>query len=470
MKTAIIWFRQDLRLQDNPALQEALEQAESIMPVFIHDPSETTVSQLGSASRVWLHHSLRSLQQSLQDRLGTPLLIRTGDALNCLNTLISESGAVSLYWNRCYDPVSIARDKQIKQQLSQQLTVKTFNASLLYEPWEILKGDGTPYRVYTPYWKRMYSTGLNRPMAMPSISKLSPVATAKTESLDDLQLLPSLDWADSMMQHWEVGEDAAHHKLAAFIDERIANYQNHRNNPHISGTSSLSPHLHFGEISPRQIVNSVIAYRDQHPHTAEACEVFLKEIVWRDFAYYLLYHFPQTVDHPLDKRFVHFPWLDDTDAHLKAWQRGLTGIPIVDAGMRELWHTGWMHNRVRMIVASFLTKNLLIPWQEGEHWFRDTLVDADLASNVFGWQWAAGSGADAAPYFRIFNPVLQSEKFDKQGEYIRRWIPELKDVDAKTIHHPQRMVNGYPAPIVDLKVTRQRALDAFASIKNTPKN
>lgn len=471
MKTAILWLRQDLRLYDNPALQNALSEADQVIPVFIDDPTDTTISQLGSASKVWLHHSLKSLDKRLQENLGIPLIIRKGEAQTCLNSLVEDTNADYLYWNRCYDPASIARDSPIKQCLAEKTSIRSFNGSLLYEPWEILKGDGAPYRVYTAYWNRMRTLGLNRSLA-PSTLTTKPVQTTNlpTLTIDDLALLPSRDWADKMMQHWRVGEEAAHHKLTAFINDRLIRYHEQRNNPHLQGTSSLSPHLHFGEISPRQIVNAIVHYRDEHPHSTDACEVFLKEIVWRDFAYYLLYHFPQTVDSPLDARFENFPWLADANAHLQAWQQGLTGIPIVDAGMRELWHTGWMHNRVRMIVASFLTKNLLIPWQHGEHWFRDTLIDADLASNVFGWQWAAGSGADAAPYFRIFNPVLQSEKFDKEGAYIRRWIPELADVNSKTIHHPKQAINGYPAPIVDLKVTRERALDAFSTIKNTAQN
>ncbi|CAA6823317.1 MAG: Deoxyribodipyrimidine photolyase (EC [uncultured Thiotrichaceae bacterium] len=466
MKTAIIWFRQDLRLQDNPALQSALEHAEHIIPVFIDDTKSTSLSQPGSASNVWLHHSLHSLTKDLQNTLGASLIIRKGDPLNCLRTLLEETGAEQLYWNRCYDPASIARDTIIKQQLAQQASIKTFNASLLYEPWEILKADNTPYRVYTAYWNRMRRFGFNHPLSMSVLARQQQGPTPPSLCINDLSLLPSLNWADNMMQHWTVGEDEAHNKLTNFINTHLLHYKEHRNNPHLTGTSSLSPHLHFGEISPRQIVQAIIQYRDSHPRATEACEVFLKEIVWRDFAYYLLYHYPQTVDQPLDTRFENFPWLCDTEAHLEAWQKGLTGIPIVDAGMRQLWHTGWMHNRVRMIVASFLTKNLLIPWQEGEHWFRDTLVDADLASNVFGWQWAAGSGADAAPYFRIFNPVLQSRKFDSEGEYIRCWIPELANMNSKHIHHPEKAFNGYPAPVVDLKASRERALEAFSSIKN----
>lgn len=274
-----------------------------------------------------------------------------------------------------------------------------------------------------------------------------------------------------MMEHWSVGEPAANRQLDLFLAQSVADYADGRNLPATAGTSRLSPHLHFGEIGPRQILHQLLLNSGGQPQPKSGVEIYCKEIIWREFAYQLLYHFPEMIDAPLDKRFARFPWPPVDDNTLYRWQRGRTGVPIIDAGMRELWHTGWMHNRVRMIVASYLIKNLLIPWQCGENWFRDTLVDADLASNAMGWQWCAGSGADAAPYFRVFNPVLQGEKFDKNGSYVRQWVPELMDIDNKFLHKPwelpadARAALDYPEPMVDLKMSRQRALAAFDSIK-----
>jgi len=477
MSIGIVWFRQDLRLADNPALTHACKECERVICVFIDDPCEQTVSSLGEASRVWLHHSLQALDASLQDK-GNTLHLLQGHPEDVLQQLINETGASRIFWNRCYDPVSIERDKSIKQAL-ESCQPATYNGLLILEPWENLKGDGTPYRVYTPFWRaaaaQMDSTAsllrcASTPRNIPPASKDNISAMSGRVSLGDLRFLPSRPWGADMMSHWQVGEKAAKKQLGHFLKKTVHAYDDGRNLPAQSGTSRLSPHLHFGEISPRMVLKQLLDGRTVG-QLGEGEETFAKEIVWREFAYCLIFHFPHTIDQPLDNRFTRFPWADNTDDHLHAWQRGMTGVPIVDAGMRELYATGWMHNRVRMVVASYLIKNLLVPWQSGEAWFRNTLVDADLASNAMGWQWTAGSGADASPYFRIFNPVLQGEKFDKQGDYVRRWVPELSKISNKFIHKPWELpaaeIDGldYPEPLVDLKLTRHRALDAFAQIK-----
>lgn len=474
----IVWFRQDLRLSDNPALTAACRECDQIIPLFIDDPLEQTLTQVGASSRVWLHHSLNALQQSLQEK-GCQLFLAQGESLDVLKALIKESGANRIFWNRCYDPVTIERDSHIKKTLS-ALQPKTFNGLLLHEPWENLKGDGSPYKVFTAYWRKASAQidaaidsikPLSAPRAIkPFDTRLNKCKQLKT--VKQLGLLPERHWHKGMMQSWSVGEKAAQTQTRKFLKAAVADYTEARNIPALDGTSSLSPHLHFGEISPRQILYRLL--NGQATTLLPAGELtFAKEIVWREFAHNLIYHFPQMIQKPLDARFEQFKWAENTEEHLQAWQRGQTGVPIVDAGMRQLYATGWMHNRVRMIVGSYLVKNLLVPWQAGEQWFRDTLVDADLASNAMGWQWVAGCGADAAPFFRVFNPVLQGEKFDKQGEYVHRWVPELRSVSAKFVHKPWELdaqslaLLDYPPPLVDLKVTRQRALDSFSAIKGT---
>ena len=479
MNRGILWFRQDLRLSDNPALVEACKACDDLLCVFIDDPLDQTLSQVGSASRVWLHHSLKALQESLQKK-GSDLIFMQGSSEQVLQDLIRHSGAQRIFWNRCYDPVTIERDKSIKSALS-ELEPRTFNGLLVHEPWENLKGDGTPYRVYTPYWRAAATSiskdmdrlqTLNAPRKIPAMGSSTVRSLTGCLSLDQLDLLPSGNWHETMMEHWQAGEEAARTQLERFLKSAVNHYDAGRNLPGQEGTSRMSPHLHFGEISPRHVLNRLLLDR-RLSALSDAETIYAKEIVWREFAYALLFHFPQTIDEPLDSRFSRFKWAKNTDEHLRRWQRGQTGVPIVDAGMRELYATGWMHNRVRMIVASYLIKNLLIPWQKGEHWFRDTLVDADLASNCMGWQWTAGSGADASPFFRVFNPVLQGEKFDKAGDYVRRWVPELTEVPNKMIHKPweldgdARQELDYPDPLVDLKQTRARALDAFSAMKGT---
>lgn len=472
--TAIVWFRQDLRLADNPALHAACEACERVVPVFIDDPRESTAARIGSASRVWLHHSLASLDAALES-LGSRLICRQGDPLEVLEALAAECGATRVFWNRCQDPVTIARDTNIKESLA-ALEPKTFNALLVFEPWSVLKKDGTPYRVYTPYWRAAaaaFDEDRDRHEPLPAPDSVpgddASLQLAGAGDIEGLALLPAKSWPESMMSHWSVGEVAASRQLDNFLEAGVQSYSEGRDLPGKAGTSRMSPHLHHGEISPRQILARLSKGRALSS-LGDDETVYAKEVFWREFGYSLLYHFPDMPSKPLDRRFSAFAWKRNKRA-LQAWQEGRTGVPIVDAGMRELYATGWMHNRVRMIAASYLVKNLLLHWREGEAWFRDCLVDADVASNSMGWQWVAGCGADAAPFFRVFNPVLQGERFDGEGDYVRSWVPELSEVDKRKIHQPwslpaaERDALDYPEPLVDLKASRQQALDAFAEIR-----
>jgi deoxyribodipyrimidine photo-lyase len=458
MRPALVWFRQDLRLDDNPALAAAAADGKPVICTYILDDEPPGPWRMGGASRWWLHLSLQALARRLESN-GGALILRRGRAEAALTALIEETGADAVFWNRCYEPFAVARDTSLKSRLQKKsLRVESFNASLLFEPWMVTTREGNPFRVFTPFWRAL--------RALPEPAKPMPFAKPRfgeasgSERLEDWKLLPTKpDWAGGMRARWTPGEAGAQARLDAFLG-RIEDYAQRRDRPDIEATSRLSPHLHFGEISPRQIW-----------HAARGADKFLSEIAWREFAHHLLFHNPELPEAPLDKRFERFPWRRD-DVALRAWQRGRTGIPIVDAGMRELWQTGWMHNRVRMIVASFLIKHLGIHWREGEAWFWDTLVDADLANNSASWQWVAGSGADAAPFFRIFNPVLQGEKFDPGGTYVRRYVPELAAVPDRYVHKPweapvdiRAEIKDYPEPLVDLKAGRERALAAFHSLK-----
>ncbi len=419
---------------------------------------------MGAASRWWLHHSLKSLNDSLSDHL----IIRPGDARDVLPQLVRETGARAVYWNRCYEPWRIKRDAAIKDDLQgANIETRSFNASLLWEPHRTLKDDGTPYKVFTPFYRKG-CLGKNgeppEPLPAPERLTYGPSATCKIE-LGDLELLPKIRWYGTMEKSWSPGETGALKRLEDFCDNGLKGYKEGRNYPDHDNVSRLSAHLHFGEISPRTAWHSVRRTAAAEGWEADA-ETFCSELGWREFSYSLLTHFPELPEKPLQDKFSGFPW-DKNDKALERWQRGETGYPIVDAGMRELWATGYMHNRVRMIVASFLIKDLLLHWTEGERWFWDTLVDADLANNAASWQWVAGSGADAAPYFRIFNPVTQGQKFDPDGAYVRQWIPELSKLPGKRIHAPWECDEklAYPAPIVDHSEARKRALDGFAKIK-----
>jgi deoxyribodipyrimidine photo-lyase len=467
---AIVWFRRDLRLVDNPALAAALADGHQVLALYIHAPEEEAPWAPGAASNWWLHHALADLAGQLDGRL----LIRRGPSLAVLDDLVRRSGAVAVYWNRLYEPAAIARDTAVKQALrGAGVRAESHNAALLYEPWELATRQGGPFRVFTPFWKRVLELGLPGPVAAapgaPRSSLIDPSAALDSVQLDALGLLPAIRWDDGLAAAWRPTRAAAEARLDEFLAAGLATYADARDVPGRDGVSRLSPWLHFGQVGPRELVAAA------RP-AGQRASAFLRELGWREFAHHLLYHFPHTAEAPLDPRFAAFPWREDPD-RLAAWQRGATGIPLVDAGMRELWRTGWMHNRVRMVVASLLSKNLLLPWQAGARWFWDTLVDADLANNSLGWQWTAGCGADAAPYFRIFNPVLQGERFDAEGVYVRRWVPELAQVPARWVHRPWEAPAAvldaaglardsvYRRPLLDLKATRERALEVWAQVK-----
>jgi deoxyribodipyrimidine photo-lyase len=474
--TAVVWFRRDLRLTDNPALCHAVEHADRVVCLYIHSPQEEGRWRAGGASRWWLHHSLQALQKQIKESRGT-LVLRSGPALAALKALILETNAELLTWNRLFEPLLDERDAQIETTLGKAgIECVQFNGSLLFDPADVATKSGTPFRVYTPFWRHCTQRlgEITRPAAAPQ--RIPAVLHVHSESLDGWKLLTGRAWEGRLSQHWTPGEHSAHATLSKFTESAIDRYSQGRDRPDIEGTSRLSPHLHFGEIGPRQILAAIENRTGKNASTQR----YLSQIGWREFAHHLLVHFPHTPEEPLDPRFSLYPWTRSTSA-LKAWQRGNTGIPLVDAGMRELWHTGWMHNRVRMIVASLLTKNLRLNWVKGAHWFWDTLVDADLANNTLGWQWVAGCGADASPYFRIFNPVLQAKRFDLQREYIRHWVPELAALSNRWIHHPWaapaeelakagvRLGKTYPRPIVDLKKSRTQALDGYSRIRQARK-
>jgi len=469
-KPALIWFRRDLRLADNPALIAACRHPAAV-PVFIWSPKEDGNWAPGAASRWWLHHSLSALANALEAE-GSQFIIRKGPSLGTLLQLARETGARSIYSNRLHEPLALQRDTHVAAGLQHAgIRHESFDASLLFEPWEIHSRDGNPFQVFTPFWRTCLAPGEPGDPAPKPRSIPAPARWPCSLALDELELLPRLRWADGFHKVWRPGEKAAHGKLSDFLRGNLAGYPEGRDLPAEAGTSRLSPHLHYGEISPRQIWQAVQdRVRRSGPANQAAAGAFLRQLGWREFAHHLLYHFPFTPEQPLRANFSKFPWRKDAKT-LKVWQKGLTGYPLVDAGMRELWETGWMHNRVRMIVASFLVKDLLLPWQSGADWFWDTLLDADLANNTLGWQWAAGCGADAAPYFRVFNPVLQGEKFDPSGDYVRRWVPELKPFAAKWIHKPWiapaeiRKTVNYPLPTVNHAEARDRALEAFSFIR-----
>lgn len=457
-ETTLVWFRRDLRLADNPALSAAALRG-AVVPVFIWSPDEEAPWQPGAASRWWLHHALTALRDELTKR-GLRLVIRSGASLEVLRALARETKATGVCWNRLYEPAVIARDSAIKQVLRDDgLDVRSYNGALLNEPWEVLTQTEKPYQVFTPYHRACLARGApSAPLAAPNLK--SQITNFKSESVESLGLLPKIKWDSGLRAAWQPGEAGAQKMLTKFASH-CSDYAGRRDFPHDDeGTSRLSPHLHFGELSPRQVWHAA-----QDAAGAGAAP-FQRQLVWRDFAHLLLFHFPHTDRAPLRPEFRDFPWARNEEL-LAAWHKGRTGFPIVDAGMRELWASGTMHNRVRMIVASFLVKDLLIPWQRGAAWFWDTLVDADLANNSLGWQWTAGCGADAAPYFRIFNPASQAAKFDPQGAYIRRWLPELESWPTAWLHDaalaaPQKK---YPRPVVDHAAARARALSAYRELR-----
>lgn len=533
--SAIFWFRQDLRLADNPGLLAAVKWATEnngdVIPVYIWAPDEEGTWPAGGATKVWLHQSLKALAAELA-KLGSRLrLFEAGrktsskssqkgsqkesasasndknpqSSLSILQGLAEKLGVGAVFWNRRYEPSAIARDKEIKSTLrASGLVVETFNGALLLEPWQVATKEGKPYQVFTPYWRTcldQIQVELEPPLKAPK--RISPKRIAPNEmapeklasknltatkieklslecTLEELQLLPDIKWEKGITESWMPGEQGALKQLDKFLQDGLDDYSEMRNRPDIEGVSRMSPHLHFGEISPRSLwfIVKEKAEHFKNEKSKAAALSYLREVGWREFSHHLLYYFPQTPTEPLRGDFKLFPWTHNPTA-LKAWQKGLTGYPIVDAGMRELWHTGIMHNRVRMIVASFLVKHLRLHWLAGAKWFWDTLVDADLAQNTMGWQWSAGCGADAAPYFRVFNPILQGEKFDTDGAYVRKWVPELAKMKSKYIHKPWEappleliaagvtLGENYPLPIVEHGEARNLALAAFQKLKES---
>ena len=472
----IYWFRQDLRLSDLPALNAAVTTGRPVLPIYVLDNPAAGDWALGGASRWWLHQSLTALSADIRNA-GGELVVCAGDTQAILAELAAATGATAIYCSRGYEPWAAALERRLHDTFDGDIEFRRFGGNLLFEPEQIANQSGLPFKVFTPFWKSCLRQPAPRP-PRPSVEQgfyngaQPTLHTADAQGLEALELLPTKpNWAEGWETLWQPGEAGAAQRLARFLDSAVSDYDEGRDQPALAVTSQLSPHIHHGEISPRQIW-----------HAAQNCgkqvSKFLSELGWREFSYHLLHHFPSIPDTAFKAQFSQFPWLGNPE-HLKAWQQGQTGYPLVDAGMRELWQTGFMHNRVRMVVASFLTKHLLLPWQAGEAWFWDCLVDADLASNSCSWQWVAGSGADAAPYFRIFNPTAQGEKFDKAGEYVRRWVPELAALPDKYLHEPAAapdkvlveagivLGKDYPHPLVDHKTARQAALDAYQAIRQT---
>jgi deoxyribodipyrimidine photo-lyase len=475
-RTAIVWFRRDLRLTDNPALSYALEHAERVVPLFVYAPDEERSWAPGAASRWWLHHSLVALDAGLR-KIGNPLIVqKAGDSLSALRRCIRESGATLICWNKLYEPAALKRDAEVAAALDDDgVSVEQGNAALLFEPGTVLNQQERPYRVFTPFWRTLEKQLSTLPPPSKAPRKMPPAPRGLSRiDIADLGLLPKMRWDQGLADSWTPGEIGALKQLKQF-GKHIASYPTGRDRPDRVETSRLSPHLHFGEIGPRQVV-AMLRHSHEGAAQVKGTDSYLRQVGWREFAHHLLFHFPATTDAPLDPRFAKQKWRRSA-SDLGAWQRGATGIPLIDAGMRELWRTGWMHNRIRMIVASVLTKNLQIHWLQGAHWFWETLVDADLANNTLGWQWVAGCGADAAPYYRIFNPVLQAKRFDPLRGYIRHWVPELARLPDRWIHQPwtapeavlQRagveLDKTYPRPVVDLGESRKRALQVYSQLR-----
>lgn len=475
---AIVWLRQDLRLADNPALHAAHQSKRQLVLLYVLDDETPGHWRPGGASRWWLHKSLEALGADISKR-GGALVLRKGTAEAVLPKLINELGADAVYWNRCYEPYAIKRDTALKEKLtSAGVEVHSFNGALLFEPWTVKTKTGEAYKVFTPFWRACLQSGVGRAL-LPAPKKINGVGEVKSDGLAKWGLLPSKpNWATGFEPEWTPGEAGARAALKTLIEDRLQEYPEARDQLGVKGTSRLSPHLHFGEISPAQIAAAVEAAADQNTALRRGADKFMTEIGWREFSTHLLFHWPTLPEKNWRDQFDTFQWRDDNEA-LEAWRRGRTGYPVVDAAMRELWVTGYMHNRARMIAASFLIKHLLIDWRRGEDWFWDTLLDADLANNAASWQWVAGSGADASPYFRIFNPVTQGERYDTDGAYVRRWVPEVAKLPDDVLHKPWEadtvtlraagveLGRTYPAPIVDHAAARARALETY---KNTSSN
>lgn len=464
--TAIIWFRNDLRLSDNSALMKAC-QHQNVVPLYIYD--KDAARKLGAAKQLWLHHALQNLIINLR-AIGSELILRIGNEKSVIEDIIGQTNASAVYWNRRYEPTAIEKDIELKRDLKNRgLLIESYRGHLLHEPTQLTTKAGTPFKVFTPFWRTLEATiEVQAPYPAPKVIPELP-QELNSASLDSLGLLPTKpDWTGGIVERFTPGETAAQKHLHDYLEDDVAKYNEQRDFPALDATSKLSPYLTFGEISPRQIWHA--------SENVSGAQPFRRQLAWRDFSYHLLFHKPGLDDVNFNNAFDEFQW-HKNDALLAIWQKGETGYPIVDAGMRELWQTGYMHNRVRMIVASFLTKHLLIDWREGEKWFWDTLVDADPANNTAGWQWVAGSGADASPYYRIFNPIIQGKKFDIKGEYVKKYVPELKNLDPKYIHAPWEtpedvltsisleLGRDYPKPIVEHSFARNRALEAYGQMK-----
>ncbi len=474
--THIVWLRHELRLKDNPALYAAAEGNTAVVPVYIHAAEDNGMP--GAASSWWLHHSLLSLREAFREK-GATFILRKGPPHVVLRELAKQLQATTVFWSRAYDPAGRRQDEAVEQALQREgIGTRIFaGANLLIIPGELTNNSGQPFKVFTPFWKNAAKRRLPSPTPAPD-ALVSPRLACDAGAIEDLHLLPRQNWTSGLADTWTPGALGAHERLRLFLDAGIHNYADQRDFPAEEDVSRLSPHLHFGEISPRVIFDALDERCMETKNAAIEHQVaaFKRQLYWREFAANLLFHYPTLLEAPMRPEFNRFPWRQDA-ARLRAWQQGKTGYPLVDAGMRQLWTTGWMHNRVRMLAGSFLVKHLLLPWQTGAAWFWDTLVDADAANNTLGWQWVAGCGPDAAPYFRIFNPTLQSERFDPTGAYIRQWVPELTALETRYLHAPWNapesalsdagivLGNTYPRPLVNHPFARQRALDAFDMVK-----
>lgn len=476
-KPIIFWHRQDLRTDDLPGLNAATDTGQPIVPCYILDDEAPGEWKAGAASRWWLHQSLTSLAAELH-QIGATLVLRRGEVLDVLEQLLEETGASDIYFTRMYEPWAADLENRVHQYFSARGTrVRRYGGALLHEPEAIANLSGLPYKVFTPFWRSCRARtepALPQPLAATAVWWTESTGS---DNLNDWKLCPRApDWAVDWPNLWSPGKLGALKKLETFLQEGINNYSEGRNHPAMNCTTQLSAHLHYGEISPREVWHQARYAAAKCSSLTEQVDKFLSEMGWREFSHHLLHHFPEIPEQAFKVQFREFPWLADKQK-LLAWKTGQTGYPMVDAGMRELWQTGFMHNRVRMIVASFLTKHLLIHWREGARWFWDTLLDADLANNTSGWQWVAGSGVDASPYFRIFNPIIQGEKFDHGGQYIREWVPELSNLPDRYLNCPWEapasiledaeitLGENYPHPIVDHKAARENALAALASLR-----
>ena len=458
MTATIIWFRRDLRLHDNPALNWACKHSDRVLPVFIYAPDEEAPWQPGAASRWWLHHSLEALHQQL-DRHGLALEFFSGNTQNVLEKIISKTGATRLVYNRLYEPHLQQRDEDLAKALANKVEVHSFESGVFFKPGSLMNNQGLPYKVYTPFYKKLrplldeYYQQYSITIPAARLKKLELVTSGCNKSLSKLNLLAGYPWHEKLQACWQPGEQATNAAIRKFLKAPVSDYAEQRDILAVSGTSQISPGLHFGEITPQQVYSMLRANLSGYDSdiNIQSVEVYLKQLVWREFAIHILWHFPHTQNKPMNPRYKNTFWRTNK-RQLQAWQRGETGVPLVDAGMKQLWETGWMHNRVRMIVSSFLTKNLGISWLEGARWFWDTLVDADLANNSMGWQWVAGCGVDAAPYYRIFNPVTQAKRFDVENKYINTWLPDPAE----------RMRE----PVVDLADSRETALSRYKKMIN----